>query len=170
MNTLFLTALALTTSLLTSAADAQAPHYHFVPGQTLRFLVQRDPYFGDPAGAMETVGEDAAYRPPVVERLTETVRSVAADGAATLKVTLTAEPGFEDDAHPQGLVMRTVRVSATGRVLSVSGAAARQNAGGTGPAARGIRPAAGGSHRPGRPVGGQPDTPAFHPPEAVAGP
>lgn len=102
-------------------AQTPAPRYQFVPGQTLRYLIQRDPYFDNPAGALETVTEDGAYKPPVVERLTEKVLSVAADGAATLSVTLAPEPGFEDEAHPQAPLTRMVTVTAGGRVLSVSG-------------------------------------------------
>ena len=45
------------------AQPAAAPvklRFHFVPGQRLRYLVQRDPYFDDPAGAMATTDPDTA--------------------------------------------------------------------------------------------------------------
>jgi len=103
-------------------AHAAAPRYRFVPGETLRYLIQRDPYFDDPQGAIKTVsGED--YRPPVVERLTEKVQEVKANGAASLLLTLTPEPGFEDEERPQAAISRTVVVSPWGKVLSVSGTA-----------------------------------------------
>ena len=122
--TISLAALALTTLFFALPLPAQAavPHYQFTAGETLRFLIQRDPYFDDPKGAMATVsGED--YKPPVVERLTEKVESVKADGTATLVLTLTPEPGFEDEDAPQAAISRTVVVSPQGKVLSVSGAA-----------------------------------------------
>ena len=103
------------------ARPAAAPvklRYHFTPGQTLRYLVQRDPYFADPAGAVETTDPNAPYRPPVVERLTEEVQAVGADGAATIRVTVAPEPGFEDEATPQPPVTRTVRVTPLGQVLT----------------------------------------------------
>ncbi len=107
---------------LSLPVHADAPRYQFTPGETLRFLIQRDPYFDDPKGAMETVsGED--YKPPVVERLMEKVQSVKADGAATLLLTLTPEPGFEDEERPQAAISRTVTVSPAGKVLSVLGTA-----------------------------------------------
>ena len=87
----------------------------------MRFLIQRDPYFDDPKAAVAAVTSDGDYQPPVVERLTETVRTVSADGSAVLSVTLRPEPGFEDDTHPAAAISRTVTVSASGRVLSVSG-------------------------------------------------
>lgn len=108
---------------LLGAGSAPPPSYHWTRGETIRFLIQRDPYFDDPPAAMETVTSDANYKPPVVERLTETVRAVAADGTATLLVTLGPEPGFEDEERPQAAISRTVTVSASGRVLSVAGAA-----------------------------------------------
>ncbi len=115
-------ALAAVFFALPLPARAAAPRYQFTLGETLRFLIQRDPYFDDPKGAMETVsGED--YKPPVVERLTEKVESVKADGTATLALTLTPEPGFEDEDAPQAAILRTVTVSPQGKVLSVSGAA-----------------------------------------------
>jgi len=58
-----------------------------------------------------------------VERLTERVVSVAADGTATLLLTLTAEPGFEDADHPQATLTRTVTVRPDGQVQAVAGAA-----------------------------------------------
>ncbi len=104
--------------MLTHAAT---PRYQFTPGETLRYLIQRDPYFDDPKGAIETVS-DEDYRPPVVERLTEKVQAVKADGTATVLLTLTPEPGFEDEERPQAAISRTVVVSPSGKVLSVSGA------------------------------------------------
>ncbi len=98
-----------------------APRYQFVPGETLRYLIQRDPYFDDPKGAIETVAADE-YRPPVVERLTEKVQEVKADGTATLLLTLTPEPGFEDEDRPQAAISRIVVVSPAGKVLPVLGA------------------------------------------------
>ncbi len=97
------------------------PCYHWTRGETVRFLIQRDPYFEEPKAAIEAVTLEGEYQPPIVERLTERVRSVAADGTATLLVTLGPEPGFEDDANPQAAISRRVTVSASGQVLSVSG-------------------------------------------------
>ena len=107
----------------TGSALPPPPCYHWTRGETQRFLIQRDPYFEEPKAAIEAVTLDGEYQPPTVERLTETVRSVAADGTATLAVTLGPEPGFEDEDHPQAAISRTVTVSAFGRVLSVAGAA-----------------------------------------------
>lgn len=118
---LVLTALGLVIAPAVCAEPPDAPiklRYHFTPGQTLRYLVQRDPYFDDPAGAMETTDPDAPYKPPVVERLTEEVLSVGSDGAATVRVTVAPEPGFEDEAVPQPPVTRTVRVTPLGQVLT----------------------------------------------------
>ncbi len=115
-------AFAATSILSPMPAHAAALRYQFVPGETLRYLIQRDPYFDDPKGAMETVADDE-YRPPIVERLTEKVQEVKADGTATLLLTLTPEPGFEDEDRPQAAVSRTVVVSPEGKVLSVLGAA-----------------------------------------------
>ena len=109
-------------SPLPSALVSSAPSYHFVRDETLRFLIQRDPYFDDPKAAIGTVAADE-YRPPVVERLTEKVLGVKADGTATLRLTLAPEPGFEDEDHPQAAISRTVVVSPAGKILSVSGAA-----------------------------------------------
>ena len=92
--------------------------YHFAPGQTWRYLVQRDPYFDDPAGAVETTDPNMPYRPPVVERLTEEVLAVGTDGAATIRVTVAAEPGFEDESCPQPPLTRTVQVTPLGQVLT----------------------------------------------------
>ena len=92
--------------------------FHFVPGQILRYLVQRDPYFDDPAGAMATTDPDAAYKPPAVERLTEEVLSVGSDGAATVRLTAAPEPGFESEAGPQPPVTLTVRVTPLGQILT----------------------------------------------------
>ena len=106
------------------AADAQAPaalitlRYQFTPGQTLRYLVQRDPYFTDPIKAIETTDPRATYRPPIMERLTETVQTVRRDGTATIEVTLGPEPGFEDETAPQPSLTRTVRVTPLGQVLT----------------------------------------------------
>ena len=113
-------ALSLLASLPTQAA---APRYQFTPGETLRFLIQRDPYFANPKEAMDAYNPDAPYLAPSVERLTEKVLSVGADGAATLLVTLTQEPGFEDEDHPQAAITRMETVTATGQVAKVSGAA-----------------------------------------------
>ena len=106
------------------AAHAQQPaapvtlRYHFTPGQILRYLVQRDPYFDDPAGAVETTDPNASYKPPSVERLTEEVLSVEADGAATVRVTVALEAGFADETIPRPPVTRTVRVTPLGQVLT----------------------------------------------------
>ncbi len=112
------------------AQTAAAPitlRYHFRRGQRLRYLVQRDPYFADPAGAVETTDPNAPYRPPVVERLTEEVQAVGRDGAATVQITVAPEPGFEDEASPQPPVTRTVTVTPLGQVLSpVADPAARE--------------------------------------------
>ena len=118
-----MTILLLAALLGTGSSPPLPPRYQWTPGKTQRFLIQRDPYFDDPQAAMAAVTGDGDYRPPIVERLTEQVLSVRADGAATLQVTLAAEPGFEDDAHPSAAISRTVTVSAAGRVLSVSGTA-----------------------------------------------
>ena len=126
MNAFSLTAAACAASLalfvpvLPVSAQTPAPRYQWTAGETLRYLVQRDPYFADPADAIETVTSDADYRPPVVERLTEHVQSVGADGTATLRLTLAPEPGFEDDAYPQAPLTRTVVVTAAGHIISVS--------------------------------------------------
>ena len=119
------TALALTALFIASPApvEAQAPRYHWTAGETARFLIQRDPYFDDPKAAVETVTSDSDYKPPTVERLTEKALSVSANGTATLRLTLTPEPGFEDDTLPQAPISRTVVVSALGKVISVSGPA-----------------------------------------------
>ena len=58
-----------------------------MPGQTWRYLVQRDPYFDDPARAVETTDPNLPYKLPVVERLTEEVLAVGTGGAATGRVT-----------------------------------------------------------------------------------
>jgi hypothetical protein len=110
-------------SLSPILAQTSALHYKFTAGETLRFLIQRDPYFADPQGAGDADNPDAPYLAPVVERLTEKVLSVGADGAATLMLTLAPEPGFEDDDHPQAEISRTVTVTPLGKIISVSGAA-----------------------------------------------
>ena len=108
-------------SLPLAARAASQPvvlRYKFVAGQTLRYLVMRDPYFNAPAVAVETADPRAPFRPPVVERLIERVQSVRADGTAVITVTLGPEPGFEDPEIPQPLVTRTVTVTRGGQVLS----------------------------------------------------
>ena len=127
-------AFAAVSLALSLPAQAAAPRYQFTPGETLRFLIQRDPYFADPKAAMDAEDPDAPYLAPAVERLTEKVLSVGTDGGATLSVTLAPEPGFEDEAHPQALLTRTVTVTAVGRVLSVSGGSLGDNALGGSPA------------------------------------
>ena len=92
--------------------------YRFTPGQTLRYLVQCDPHFTDPAGAVETADPNSPYRPPVVERLIEEVQSVGSDGTATVGVTIGPEPGFEDEAAPQIRTTRVLRVTSLGQVLT----------------------------------------------------
>ncbi len=99
-----------------STAPAVTLRYRWTAGQTLTFLVQQDPYFADPARALAAAEPDAAYEAPIVTRLTEEVQSVARDGTATLKVTRTAAPGFEDEAHPEPLKVQTVTVSPRGEV------------------------------------------------------
>ena len=109
--------------LLTSAAFAQSPktplplRYRFTPGQTLHYLIQRDPYFADPAGAMETTDLDVPYRAPCVERLTEDVLAVGKDGTSTLKITLEPEPGFEEEGQASPTV-QTLTVTPLGQILS----------------------------------------------------
>ena len=125
---LFMTyrSLAAIAGLLLFAPDVQAQtdaapvalRYHFTPGQRLRYLIQRDPYFDDPAAAIETTDPRAPYRPPVVERLTEEVLAVGRDGTATVRVTVGPEPGFEEEGRPQPPVTRTVRVTPQGWVLT----------------------------------------------------
>ena len=105
------------------SSAALPPRYQFISGKTLRFLIQRDPYFNDPKTAIATVTTEGEYQPPIVERLTEKALAVSADGTATLRVTLRPEPGFEDEQHPQAAISRTVTVSSLGQVLSVSGPA-----------------------------------------------
>lgn len=110
--------------LLPLASDAQTPisspllRYKFAPGQKLRYRVTRDPYFADPARAIETADPRVPYRAPIVERLTEQVRTVGPDGTATIKVTIEPERGFEDDAHPIAPIAQTVTVTARGQVLA----------------------------------------------------
>ncbi len=107
-------------------APAEAPasaitlRYRWAVGQTMTYLVQQDPYFTDPAGALAAAEPDAAYAAPVVMRLTEAVQSVARDGTATLKITQTAAPGFEDEAHPKPPVVWTARVTARGEVSGIA--------------------------------------------------
>ena len=106
-----------------SARPPERLQYHWTAGQTLRYLIQRDPYFADPEGAVAAINPGREYQPPVVERLTEAVQAVGADGTATVALTLTAEPGLDDDAHPQATLKRTVTVTPSGRILAVSGGA-----------------------------------------------
>jgi len=101
-----------------TAAGPVKLRFHFVPGQTLRYLVQRDPYFDDPAGAVETTDPDAPYRPPVVERLTEDVLSVGRDGTAMIRVTVAPEPGFEEEANAAKPAAQTVAVTPLGQMLA----------------------------------------------------
>jgi len=100
------------------AAGPVKLRFHFVPGQRLRYLVQRDPYFDDPAGAMATTDPDAAYKPPVVERLTEEVLSVGRDGTATVRITVAPEPGFEDAADAAKPAAQTVAVTPLGQMIA----------------------------------------------------
>jgi len=113
--------LALVSASATYAQTAAAPvklRYHFRPGQTLRYLVQRDPYFADPAGAVETTDPNAPYRPPVVERLTEEVLTVGRDGTAMIRVTVGPEPGFEDAVNAAKPAAQTVAVTPLGQVMA----------------------------------------------------
>lgn len=120
----FLLALAALSLMPIPTVRAQAPaapvtlRYHFMPGQRLRYLIQRDPYFADPAGAMATTDPSAPYRAPIVERLIEEVLAVDRNGTATVRVTVAPEPGFEDESHPQPPVTQTVRVTPLGQVLT----------------------------------------------------
>lgn len=127
MNPRFLAA-ALALALLSPpapAAPAPGPpvtlRFHWVAGRTLTYLVQRDPYFADPARALEAADPDAPYQAPVVSLLTEEVLAVGGDGAATLRVTLAPAPGFEDEARPRPPRAETLTVSARGQVLGRSG-------------------------------------------------
>ena len=116
-------------AFLPAIAAAQPPttfplRYQWTPGQTLCYLVQRDPYFTDPAQAIETTNTSAPYRPPIVQRLTEQVLAVGRDGTATLRLTLAAEPGFEEEASPQPPTVQTVSVTPLGQVISQENALA----------------------------------------------
>ena len=121
MNPRRLAAFAALT-LLPLAARAQAPdaaitlRYKWTPGQTLRYTLLRDPYFADPARAIETADPRTPERPPLAKRLTERVLSVSSDGSATLRVSVGPEPGFEDGTRPLPSV--TLTVAADGRVMS----------------------------------------------------
>ena len=97
--------------------------YQFTVGQTLRYLVQSDPYFADPVGAIETTDTGAPYKPPVVQRLTEEVLAVGKDGAATVKVTLEPEPGFEGEGISAGPVTQILTVTPWGQALPMPGGA-----------------------------------------------
>ena len=107
---------------LTASAQAEQAHltaalrYKWTMGQTLRYLVQQDPYFADPAGAIETTDLSAPYRPPSVLRLTEEVLAVGKDGTATLRLSLEPEPGFEEEGRLP-LVVQVVAVTALGQVV-----------------------------------------------------
>ncbi len=90
--------------------------YKWTAGQTLRYLVQQDPYFADPTTAIELTDLSAPYRPPSVKQLTEEVLSVSKDGAATLRLTLAPEPGFEEGV--QEPIVQTITVTARGRLVS----------------------------------------------------
>ena len=115
---------ALTFPFLPLAAHAQMPtppaalRYKWTPGQTLRYLIVRDPYFTDPARAIETADPRTPQRPPIVERLTERVLGVRPDGTATLRVSVGPEPGFEDEARPARTETQTVTVTASGQISS----------------------------------------------------
>lgn len=116
-------------ALLTPAAAAPDSQtfplrYRWTAGQTHRYLIQCDPYFANPAQAIETTDPKASYRPPRVERLTEQVLAVGTDGTATLRLTLTPEPGFEDSVHPQPPVTQTVTVTPWGQRVGGSEALA----------------------------------------------
>ena len=108
---------------LTTPARAEQRHptialrYKWTMGQTLRYLVQQDPYFADPASAIETTDLSAPYRPPSVLRLIEQVLAVGKDGTATLRLSLTPEPGFEEEGRPS-LAEQVVTVTALGQVVS----------------------------------------------------
>lgn len=123
---IFLLALSVLPGLTVCVASrADAPQmtpvrlrYEFAPGQTLRYLVMRDPGFEAPAEAMQTVDPDAVPSPPIVERLTQTVQSVAPDGTATIQVTVAPEPGFEDEDMPLPTATQTLKVSSQGQVLT----------------------------------------------------
>ncbi len=117
-----LAAFCLVPAPIAQAQPAAGPvklRFHFVPGQRLRYLVQRDPYFDDPAGAMETTDPDAPYKPPVVERLTEEVLSVGRDGTAMVRITVAPEPGFEDAAGAARPAAQTVAVTPLGQMLAL---------------------------------------------------
>ncbi len=110
-------------AFLPAIAAAQPPiafplRYQWTPGQTICYIVQRDPYFADPAQAIETTDTSAPYRPPTVQRLTERVLAVGRNGTATVRLTLAAEPGFEDAASPQPPTVQTISVTPLGQVIS----------------------------------------------------
>ncbi len=84
----------------------------------MRYLVMRDPYFADPAKAIETANPKTPYRSPSIERLTEKVQAVQPDGSAIIQVTLEPEPGFEDATHPIPPTSQTVVVTPLGEVVS----------------------------------------------------
>ena len=106
-------------------SDSPLPlRYKFTAGEKLRYLVMRDPYFADPAGAVNLTNPRAPYKPPSVERLTEEVQAVQRDGTATLKVTVGPEPGFEDEANPISPLSQTVTVTPLGQVISPAAPAA----------------------------------------------
>ena len=88
-------------------------------GQTLRYVIQRDPYFADPAAAVEMTDPNTPYRAPRVLRLTERVVALGRDGTATVRLSLSPEPGFEPAADDTPLsVTQTVTVTPQGQVTS----------------------------------------------------
>jgi len=109
--------------MLPAPAEAPAPtvtlRYRWAVGQTVTYLVQQDPYFTDPARALAAAEPEAAYAAPVVTRLTEEVQRVARDGTATLKITQTAAPGFEEEAHPEPPLVWMAVVTVRGEVSGV---------------------------------------------------
>lgn len=100
------------------------PHYQFIPGQTLQYLIQTDPYFADPAAAMETTDPNAPYRTPVMQRLTEDVLAVGKDGTGNVKVTWGPEPGFEAKDISSSSITQTFTVTPQGQIVSPLGAPA----------------------------------------------
>ena len=86
----FFAALSLVPASAARVPTPAAPvnlRYQFAPGQTWRYLVQRDPYFDHPTRAVETTDPNLPYKPPVVKRLTEEVLAVGTGGTATGRVT-----------------------------------------------------------------------------------
>jgi len=108
--------------LFARTASDSPLQYKWVTGQMIRYLILRDPYFADPQKCIETADPNAPYRSPIVSRLTEKVLSVDSDGTATLQVTISPEPGFEDDSHPQPPITQTVTVNRSGEMTDGSAA------------------------------------------------